>query len=81
MLHFQCRITAQLLTVEGNPNATYWHPEEGYQSNVNESALYPQRTFGSGVRDSLTTFLGISLDETHSLCSPYAPGFRYLLTQ
>lgn len=76
-MHF--RIPSDLITVRDNPKATYWNMEDGYQSNVNESELYPYRTFGSGVRDSLTIFLSIILDKSHQLCSPYAPGFRISL--
>lgn len=63
----------------GNPDAPHWNIEDGYQSNVNESKLYPYRVFGSGMRDSLIATFGISLDKSHQLCSEFAPGFRLSL--
>lgn len=79
MIIFQIRIPKELLTVNGNKNATYWNLEDGYQANVKESDIYPRRTFGAGIRDSLVTFLGIHLDKAHQLCSLFAPGFRLSL--
>lgn len=73
------RIAPELVTVENDRNATYWNIEDGYTPNVNESLIYPYRVFGSGLRDSLITMLGIYLDETHEECSLLAQGFRLSL--
>lgn len=44
----QFRTAPELLTVNDNPNATYWNIE-GYQSNVDADEIYPRRVFGSGM--------------------------------
>lgn len=45
--------------------------------NENRSIrAFPYRVFGCGLRDSLVAVLGITLDDSHHICSVLAPGFR-----
>lgn len=38
------------MTVNDNRNASHWNVENGYDSYVNESEIYPHRVFGAGLR-------------------------------
>lgn len=75
------RIAPELMTVANNGNATaYWNVENGYMNNVNQSnTVYPHRVFGCGLRDSLLIILGITLDDSHHICSDLAEGFHLAL--
>lgn len=76
----QFSIAPELLTVRGNPNATQWNAEDGYQSNGIASKMYPIRVFGTSMRDTLNVNLGILLDSyVHELCSEISIGFRLSL--
>ena len=67
------------MTVNDNRNVSHWNVEDGYDSYVNESEIYPYRVFGAGLRDILVMILGITVDDMHTLCSELAQGFRLLL--
>lgn len=64
-----------------NPNASeYWNMENGYIDNGNGSNRpYPRRVFGCGLRDALMVVLGITLDDSHQICSDLAEGFHIAL--
>lgn len=68
-------MASDLKTIKGNPNATYWNIEDGYQSNANGNEdLYPYRVNGAG--KSLRIQLGISIDDKHeTACNEFAEGF------
>lgn len=53
-----------------NPSATHWNVEDGYQSNVNESKLYPHRVFGSTVHKGMILMPLIGDDNIFPPCSP-----------
>lgn len=67
--------------MENSPSATeHWNMENGYMHYANQSfRAYPHRVFGCGLRDALLVILGITLDESHEICSNLAPGFRISL--
>lgn len=54
--------------------------ETGYTDNINQSNRgYPHRVFGCGLRDALLMLLGITLDDSHEVCSDLAAGFHLAL--
>lgn len=42
--------------VKENPDATHWNIERGYDSNVNESKLYPFRVFATSTNGWFDTY-------------------------
>lgn len=63
------------MTVQGNPSAVHWNVENGYQSNVNESEVYPFRVFGSNIYHKLLIDLTTIMDDSFMDCNIFTPGF------
>ncbi|XP_031635398.1 pickpocket protein 28-like [Contarinia nasturtii] len=70
-------VTPELITV--NEINSGWNIESGYDSNVDESKVYPKRVFGSGMRYMLAFILGISIDDPNQYCNDFSHGFRISL--
>lgn len=78
--HF--RVPTDLLSVTGNPNATYWNMEAGYtDSQAGESALnsYPNRVLGTGPDNGLNVQLRLNPMELDYLCQGAVQGFKVVL--
>lgn len=70
------RVTPELITVLGNPNATHWNVDDGYDSNVDQSLVHPYRVFGTGQRFSLFAAVHqISENDGYRYCTEAARGF------
>ncbi|XP_055295138.1 pickpocket protein 28-like [Sitodiplosis mosellana] len=69
------RVTPVLMTVHGNPNTTHWNVEDGYDSNVDQSIVYPYRVFGTGLRYSILAYLIVLLNNDHQYCNDASRGF------
>lgn len=73
------RITPDLLTVQGNRDATHWNVEDGYRANIEERDVYPIRMSQSGLKyGNLRMKLRTFLDDSQ-ICYETEPGFRLSL--
>lgn len=54
--------------MHGNPNATHWNVEDGYQLNANGNKDYPIRIFDSYLYTSMISKLSITIDNSYHLC-------------
>lgn len=72
----------ELLSVTGQPNATYWNSEQGYIDSLGgESSLdiYPYRVAGTGPRNGLKVMLHLNPDYLEHLCRGPIQGFKVIL--
>lgn len=57
-----------------NPNATHWNVEDGYQTNVNEGELYPNRVFSK--TGSIRMKAELQIDKAFGVCNELFDGFK-----
>lgn len=57
-----------------NLNATHWNVEDGYQTNVNESELYPNRVFSK--TNSIRMKTELQVDKAFGVCNELFDGFE-----
>lgn len=76
------RVAPELLSVTGQPNATRWSMEHGYDDNQNEESslnLYPNRVLSTGHDDGLVVQPSLSPAELDYLCQGAVQGFKVVL--
>lgn len=79
-MHF--RVTPELFTVTGNPNASNWNLEQGYSDIAGQKSFiesYPRRVVGTGYHNALSVKLRLNLDDLDYSCKSPVHGFKLIL--
>lgn len=77
------RVAPELLSVTGNPNATYWSLAKFYDDKVDgisPSESYPYRVFGTGTQNGLQLTLRLNRDDLDYMCDGPVQGFKVTLS-
>lgn len=76
------RVAPELFTVTGNPNATNWDFEKGYNNRLDRASsmeFYPRRVLGAGYLNALSTVLRLNPDDLDYSCKVPFYGFKLYL--
>lgn len=71
-----------MLSVNGQPNATYWDLEDGYNDTDKLKSMenaYPRRILGTGVRNGFALMLYLNPNDLDYLCQGPVEGFKVVL--
>lgn len=72
----------ELLSVNGQPSATYWSLEHGYNDTIKNATTlgsYPRRILGTGARNGFSLMLYLNPDDLDYLCQGPVEGFKVVL--
>lgn len=72
------RVAPELLSVIGQPNATHWNLEQGYNDNK-QRGIYPHRVLGTGPLNGLSLLLYLDPEDLDYLCQGPVQGFKVVL--
>lgn len=76
-LNLYFRVAPELFSVTGQPNATHWTMEEGYDKN--KRGLYPHRVLSTGHLNGLSLKLYLEPEDLDYLCQGAVQGFKVSL--
>lgn len=80
MFPIELRVAPEIrMQVSGNPTAHRWNREDGYQSNIAESATFPYRTFSSNMFGSLMVNLGFLVNRDEYVFNKSPSSFSIVL--
>lgn len=63
----------------GQPNATYWDLETGFNKNNSMNDSYPHRVLGTGAHNGFSLMLHLDPDDLDYVCQGPVEGFKVVL--